>query len=288
MNDLDPLWLRSFVAIAGTGSVTAAAGLVHRTQSAVSTHLQQLEASLGVRLAQRSTRALSLTAAGERFLPHARQLLAMQDDARAAVRDTEPPRPWRIGISEYFLPERLGELLGLLREHTAPVRLELLWSSSAALQALWSAGEVDLAVVTSNTPLPGARLLRREPLWWVTGRGLPVPADEPAPLVLLGPGCPVRQMALEALQRRGRAHHVQLSCAGSHGAVAALRAGWGVGCLNEAAVPRDLARLAHTAPRHWPSPGKLAFYLLPRPVLNSTANALHHWSQAHDAGDARG
>ena len=279
MNDLDPLWLRSFVAIASTGSVTAAARQVHRTQSAVSTHLQQLEASLGARLATRSTRALALTAEGTRFLPHAKRLLALQDEARAAVLTTEPPRPWRIGISEYFQPARLGELLGLLREHTAPSRIELLWSSSQALQALWTAGEVDLAVVTSNVPLPGASLLRREPLAWVTRRGLAVAQGDPIPLVLLGPGCPVRQMALESLQRKGRAHHLQLSCAGSHGAVAALRAGWGVGCLNEGAIPPDLVRLSHIDSRHWPSPGKLAFYLHHRPGLQATATALKAWSR---------
>ena len=50
MTDLDPLWLRSFVAIAGCASITRAAQQVHRTQSAVSTHLLQPEAGLGVRL----------------------------------------------------------------------------------------------------------------------------------------------------------------------------------------------------------------------------------------------
>jgi len=50
MTDLDPAWLRSFAAIARAGSVTRAAQQVHRTQSAVSTHLQHLEAAVGARL----------------------------------------------------------------------------------------------------------------------------------------------------------------------------------------------------------------------------------------------
>ena len=280
MNDLDPLWLRSFVAIADFGTVTAAARQVFRTQSAVSTHLQQLEASLGVPLAVRSTRALALTAEGERFLPHARRLIALQAEARAAVQVGDAARPWRIGISEYFLPGRLGELLDLLRQALPPARLELLWASSEALQGLWAASEVDLAVVTATSPLPGARLLRRELLSWVAPPGFALAADAPVPLVLLGPGCPVRQIALDALHRRGRAHHVQLSCAGSHGAVAALRAGWGVGCLNESAIPPDLARLAQAHPRHWPSPGRLSFYLHARPELQGAAATLAQWAAA--------
>ncbi|MET0349988.1 MAG: LysR family transcriptional regulator [Rhizobacter sp.] len=273
MNDLDPLWLRSFVAIARHGSVTAAAREVNRTQSAVSTHLRQLESSLGAALATRSTRALALTAEGERFLPHAKRLLALQDEARAAVAGDTPARPWRIGISEYFLPGRLAELLDLLHANTQPARIELLWSSSQSLQALWAADEVDLAVVTSNTPLPGARLLRREVLSWVSAPRFSLARDEPAPLVLLGPGCPVREIALQALQRNGRPHHVRLSCSGSHGAVAAIRAGWGLGCLNESAIPGDLVR-----PRGWASPGRLSFYLLARPGLDATAAALRRFS----------
>ena len=85
MNDLDPAWLRSFAAIARAGSVTRAAQQVHRTQSAVSTHLQHLEAAVGTRLVQRSTRTLALTAQGLAFLPHALSLLRAQDDAHAAV-----------------------------------------------------------------------------------------------------------------------------------------------------------------------------------------------------------
>jgi DNA-binding transcriptional LysR family regulator len=279
MNDIDPAWLRSLLAIAQCGSVTRAAAQVHRTQSAVSTQLQQLEASLGAQLVQRSTRSLRLTADGERFLPHARRILEMQDEARASVQPSTEAAVWRIGISEYFLPSRLDELLALLRDAEPGSRFELLWTNSVALQGLWNAGEADLVIATSTAPIDGARLLRREPLSWVTSPNRPAPAaTAPAPLVLLGVGCPVREIALEALQRSGRAHHLQLSCTGSHGAVAALRAGWGVGCLNQAAIPADLNVLTRTHPRDWPSPGKLSFYVMAKPELRNTERALRQWA----------
>ena len=278
MTDLDPLWLRSFVAIAQAGSVTRAAQQVNRTQSAVSTHLQQLESSVGAKLVHRSTRSLTLTAEGERFLPHARKLLDWQDEARAVVQPAEEAEVRRVGISEYFLPARLGELLALLRDTAPKARFELLWTSSVALQHLWSAGEVDMAVLTSAQPLPQAKLLRREPLAWVAGHGHALPARGSAPLVLLGPDCPVRLMALAALSRAGLPHHIQLSCAGAHGAVAAIRAGWGVGCLNQSAIPSDLKLLSPREARHWPSPGRLSFYALARPALQATERALRRWA----------
>ena len=278
MNDLDPRWLRSFVAIADAGSVTRAAHRVHRTQSAVSTQLQQLEAAVGVQLVQRTTRTLVLTDAGERFLPHARRLLELQDEACAALRPAGAATIRRVGISEYFLPARLGELLAVLRDAAPEARFELVWSSSAALQRRWAAGELDLAVVTSAAPVAEARLIRREPLAWVAAPSYTPPATAALPLVLLGPDCPVRGLALAALARAGRAHHLQLSCDGSHGAIAAIRAGWGLGCLNLAAIPPDLAVLSRKPSRSWPSPGRLSFYALSSPALQTTERALRRWA----------
>lgn len=279
MNDLDPSWLRSFAAIAQTGSVTRAAERVHRTQSAVSTQLQQLEATVGVRLVERSTRALALTPEGERFLPHALQLLELQAQAHAAVRSAAETTVLRVGLSEYFAPQRLAELLGLLRDAAPGARYELLWSGSAALERLWTAGEIDLAVMTSAAPLAGAQLLRREPLAWVASGAFAAALSQPVPLVLLGPDCPVRGIALAAIARLGKTHRVQLTCTGSQAAVAAIRAGWGVGCLNQSAVPADLDVLTRQDPKRWPSPGRLSFYLLARPAARPVARALVDWAR---------
>jgi len=278
MNDLDPGWLRSFVAIAQTGSVTRAAERVHRTQSAVSTQLQQLEATVGARLVERSTRALALTPEGERFLPHAQRLIELQAQAHAAVRGRAEPAVLRVGLSEYFAPQRLAELLALLRDAAPDARYELLWAGSAALERLWSAGEVDLAVITSAAPVAGAQLLRREPLAWVAAGSSAVAHRRPLPLVLLGPECPVRAIALAAIARLGRPHHVQLTCTGSQAAVAAIRAGWGLGCLNQSAIPADFDVLTRQEAKHWPSPGRLPFYLLARPSARPLARALVDWA----------
>ena len=62
-------------------------------------------------------------------------------------------------------------------------------------------------------------------------------------------------------------------------AVAAIRAGWGVGCLNTSAIPPDLAVLSRHDTRHWPSPGRLSFYLLSRPAARRLAHALTAWAR---------
>jgi DNA-binding transcriptional LysR family regulator len=278
MNHLDPSWLHSFVAIAASGAVARAAEQVNRTPSAVSMHLRQLETALGARLVERTTRSLRLSPQGERFLPYAQRLLELQSAAQAALRPAASQAACRIGISEYFLPHRLQSLLALLEQQAEGARLELLWASSAQLLALWQSGDVDLAVVTSEQPPPQARLLRREPLAWVAGPGWRPPAEGATPLVLLGPECPVRSMALEWLGRTGRAHEVRLSCSGSQAAVAAVRAGWGAGCLNASAIPPDLLNLATLDAKRWRSPGRLGFYGLARPGWQGALKALATWS----------
>jgi DNA-binding transcriptional LysR family regulator len=60
--------------------------------------------------------------------------------------------------------------------------------------------------------------------------------------------------------------------------VAAIRAGWGVGCLNQSAIPPDLKLLSRREAHHWPSPGRLSFYSLARPALQATERALRRWA----------
>jgi DNA-binding transcriptional LysR family regulator len=72
---LDVLGLEAFVAIAATGSFARAADLLNVTSPALTRRLANLEAQLQVQLLERTTRAISLTPAGENLLPRARHLL---------------------------------------------------------------------------------------------------------------------------------------------------------------------------------------------------------------------
>jgi DNA-binding transcriptional LysR family regulator len=279
MNHIDPSWLRTFVAIADSGALARAAERVNRTPSALSVQLRQLETTLAVRLLERTTRRVRLTAEGERFLPYARRLLELELEAREALRPPPAQPPWRIGLSEYFVPARLKALLALFEECAGGAPLEVVWARSAELGARWAAGRLDLAVLSAEEAPAGAFVVRREPVSWVAAPGLHLAAGRPLPLVLLADECPVRALALGALQRRGVEHAIRLGCSGSQAVVTALRAGWGVGCLNEAAIPPDLEILSERDPRRWKSPGRLAFHALAAPALAPVARRLRDWAR---------
>jgi DNA-binding transcriptional LysR family regulator len=86
---IDTLGVQAFIAIAEHGGFQRAAASLHITQTALSRRLQNLEAFLGVRLVERSTRSVALTRIGADFLPRARRLLSELASALTEIRDTD-------------------------------------------------------------------------------------------------------------------------------------------------------------------------------------------------------
>src|SRR3954469_12460369 len=85
--------LETFVAIADAGSLTAAARARGSSLPAVVRLLAALEAQLGARLFERTTRRVTLTDAGRRYLERCRELLAVLADAEAELHaDAAEPR----------------------------------------------------------------------------------------------------------------------------------------------------------------------------------------------------
>ncbi|MFJ2682366.1 LysR substrate-binding domain-containing protein [Pseudomonas sp. NPDC087342] len=105
--------LESFVRSAETGSFSAAARLLALTPAAVSRNVAMLERNLGVRLFQRSTRKLSLTEAGERFLASiGGNLEALQAAISAVSSDrSEPAGVLKVSLAPTF---GIGHVLPLL------------------------------------------------------------------------------------------------------------------------------------------------------------------------------
>ena len=83
--------LRLLIECARGGSLTAASREMGITPAAASAMLKKLEARLGVRLAERSTRALRLTMAGERLRDYAQRALELLDEGLALVSEGEGP-----------------------------------------------------------------------------------------------------------------------------------------------------------------------------------------------------
>ncbi|MEV6550660.1 LysR family transcriptional regulator [Streptomyces sp. NPDC051597] len=95
--DIDPRLLRAFTAVAEELHFTRAAARLFVAQQALSRDVRRLERDLGAELFVRTTRAVELTADGERLLPYARRVLAAHDELRAGW--AAESRPLLVDIS---------------------------------------------------------------------------------------------------------------------------------------------------------------------------------------------
>ena len=91
--------LRLLIECAHGGSLTAASKVMQITPAAASAMLKKLEARLGARLVERSTRALRLTPAGERLLDYGQRALELLEEGVAQVSDSAERLSGRIRIS---------------------------------------------------------------------------------------------------------------------------------------------------------------------------------------------
>src|SRR3954454_6261665 len=150
--------LHYFVTLAEELHFGRAAERLHIVQPAVSQQLRRLERELGVRLVDRSTRRVTLTLEGERFLPEARAVLAAVERARAAVGG---PGPLRLGTST-GLGGRLPRLLTEFERQTGHRGVELVRVPAPRRLRRCPGATLDSALVRGVREHPELRL---EPVW---------------------------------------------------------------------------------------------------------------------------
>lgn len=159
-------WFVSFVSVVEHGGFSAAAQALYRSQSRISTHVSELERSLGVQLFDRSHHPVSLTAEGRSLLPHARGILrhlqaASEEAGRAAHRVSG-----RVRLGAY--PSAAAHLFPFLFERSAAqfpgIELAPWEGATRELEAALISGDIDLAI-RPVLPVPTSDALTFQPLW---------------------------------------------------------------------------------------------------------------------------
>lgn len=141
--------LRTFVAIAQSGSLNKTAERMRVSQSTLTRQMQSLEQELDSRLFERSRSGVALTAAGQAFLGRAIPLLAQLDAAIGEVRKLARGQTdsLRIGYMMSAAADFLSPALATIRAAHPEVKVKLVDLSPGEQIAALRRGDIDVALV---------------------------------------------------------------------------------------------------------------------------------------------
>lgn len=161
-----PEWLQSFIAVAEQKSFSAAAQMVHRSQSRVSAHVGLLERSLGTPLFDRRYRPIRLTEAGHTYLEYARTVVSALAQGADAVGGLDGPIRGLVVIGSYPSPSAalLVPVMAELAKTYPEIRIEITEGVTFTLLDKLLSGSVELLIRNSWPEEPEPPLMHR-PLW---------------------------------------------------------------------------------------------------------------------------
>lgn len=258
--------LRALLAVIDTGTFDAAAGVLHVTPSAVSQRIKALERDAGRVLVQR-TAPCCATAAGETLVRTARQMVLLEDEARAALGEgSDAPVALPVAVNADSLATWFAPVLGAAAGWEG-TRLQLEVEDEEYSADHLRRGGVVGAVTANPVPVSGCRT---EPLGAM--RYLPVAAPQLAERFARGRGydwsaMPVLRFNAKDDLQLGVLRDLGVDAApptsqvpSSEGFVAAVRAGLGWAMVPEAQLEDDLdtgrlvllrRREHRDVPLHW-------------------------------------
>jgi DNA-binding transcriptional LysR family regulator len=228
--------LRTFLAIAETGSFTRAADLVHKTQSAVSMQMKRLEERVGRPIFARDGRASKLTEDGDRLLDYARRIVKLNVEALAAFHDKDLSGRVRLGVPDDYADRYLPEIMARFSRAYPGVEFTVMCEESIDLVKRIEADELDLAIVTATQSNRVTETFRQERLLWIASSRHSTHMEETLPLALSRPTCAWRRAATERLDGIGRPYRIAF-CSGNAGAIhAAVLAGLAISVSPESGL----------------------------------------------------
>ncbi|NMD07582.1 MAG: LysR family transcriptional regulator, partial [Phyllobacteriaceae bacterium] len=236
MPNLDIDQLKTFLAIADTGSFTRAAEEVNKTQSAVSMQMKRLEESVGRSLFVRDGRGSRFSRDGERFVEQARKLVAMNDEIVATFTKPELTGSVRFGTPDDYADLFLPEVLGRFARSHPQVTVDVECLPSANLMEKIKEGDIDIALVTFRDNEGEGEVVRREELVWVVSSRHSPHTLETLPLATAGGSCAWRNIATTALDKVKRRHRVAYTSPNRTAIDAAVLQGLAVAAMAEICV----------------------------------------------------
>lgn len=238
------------VAVADTGTISRAAEVVHRSQSAVSMQIKTLELALGKPLFVRRSRSVTPTQDGEVLLTYARRMLALRDEAWAAVVRPDVTGRVVLGVPDDYASSLLPPILKKFSATYPKVEIQVVGLPSVALAPMVRDGSVDLVCATRVKGLAG-EFVRFEPMVWAASSGAEeIWRERPLPIAVFLPGSVARENAIRSLERAQIPYRTSYESPSLMGLLSMVEAGLAIAPLARCAAPGHLSLLgqAHGLP----------------------------------------
>lgn len=257
--------IKTFLTVSKLQSFTHAANTLGYAQSTVTTQIKLLENDLGVRLFERIGRNVTLTHEGKKFIPYAKQIIKLTEEARNALSSSEAPSgTLTIGAAESLCVLRLPQILKKYRKLYPNVEVSLKFGSCADFRHYLRNNIIDVAVslgtrivsddfvteVEFDEPMllltaPGNKLIKKEKIY---------PEDlENEPLILTETGCSYRAVFENILSE----YNIKSNTVLETGSVQAIKqfamSGLGTTLLPKVAVENEVSE-GKLIPLNWAGP----------------------------------
>jgi DNA-binding transcriptional LysR family regulator len=248
--DLQIDWLRAFLAVVDTGSMTAASIQVARSQSAVSMQIKKLEQSVGRPLLNRGSGAITLTPVGYDLLAHARRIMELHAGALTALHRSGIEGRVTVGVPDDYVMVYLAPALRTFSSRFSEVEVTVVCEPSTILGAKVERGEIDLALASGDVPGRGECLFK-EDLIWVGSEQHAAWTRDPLPIAVHGLSSPLRTAVLSALEAQHRDCRVVYNSPNVTGQLAMADSGLAVAVVTRCTQPSWLKALdaRHGLPR---------------------------------------
>jgi len=243
MDHLNSDLLRTFLAIAETGSFTEGAARIYRSQSAASLQIKRLEDIVRQPVFERHGRGVILTPAGEKLVPVARDVTGILESTLRDLTSDDLHGRLRLGIPDDQSRDTISRIVGEFAQLHPSVELDVTCAISSGFPKAIETGALDLAVYEVEHLREGVELLAEETTHWMVSRYHDLLSRDVVPVALFDRDCWWRDAALNSLNKLGRPFRIVFSSQSVTGVAAAIEAGIAIGLLAKSSQSTSLRLL---------------------------------------------
>ncbi|WP_239646702.1 LysR family transcriptional regulator [Bacillus zhangzhouensis] len=248
MSTLITFQYKVFLTVVECGSFTKAGEKLGLTQSGVSHNIAKLESELGIVLLRRNRNGLSLTDAGERVMPHIRQIMhhaALLEQEAALIQGLEVGSI-KVGTFSSFSSKVLPQLIHRFTESYPNIQLELYEGGYEEIEEWIASGTVDVGFLTQpsrefeTVPLFQDELvvLMQENHRFHTKKMIEVDSLHDESFIMPKAGCD--QLIKKLLKERGVKPHVVFEIGDNNTLISMVQEGLGVTIIPTLILPPQI------------------------------------------------